>query len=496
MFVSNPDGGLSKILEDTARKVVWLSKSDMGLWKYDQLKGSYSKDSAIGSLYNMHLTKKGVMWIRTSTNLIRYNPDSGQTQKFGAEYDLSNFDWTSFAKTSDEEFYFGKFRFRDEDVKPDTTRPNAVFSFVKVFDKILALTKSLNHTDYLELNYDHNFFSVGFSVLSYFQKEKNQYTYQLVGFNKDWVQVGNKPLATFTNVPPGQYTLKIKGANCDGVWSAERLLKITIHPAFWQTWWFKLLLLGLFLGFVYFVYRYQLNKKALTERLKSEEALRKQREAEYNQKIAQTEITALRAQMNPHFIFNCLNSIQLFNAKNNTEKASDYLAKFSRLIRLVLENSRSEKVTLENELETLRLYIELEAMRFRDKFKFEINVSESIDQGGIEIPPLLLQPFVENAIWHGLMHKAGGGTVIIAISQPNEHLHIEITDDGVGRAKAAEYKSKSATKSKSFGMKVTSERIELINQLYKTHTQVKIIDLKNEAGDATGTKVIVEIPVS
>ena len=218
--------------------------------------------------------------------------------------------------------------------------------------------------------------------------------------------------------------------------------------------------------------------------------------SELQQKIFQTEITALRAQMNPHFIFNCLNSIQLFTAQNEAEKASEYLSKFSRLIRLVLENSRSEKVTLENELETLRLYIEMEAMRFKGKVSYHINIAEGIDTGYIQIPPLLVQPFVENAIWHGLMHKEEGGMVNVEVTQPNENLlHIEITDDGIGREKAAEFKSKSATINKSFGMKVTNERIELINQLYNSTTKVQVFDLNNQQGEAAGTKVVVEIPI-
>ena len=217
---------------------------------------------------------------------------------------------------------------------------------------------------------------------------------------------------------------------------------------------------------------------------------------EVTQKIQMTEIAALRAQMNPHFIFNCLNSIQYFTAQNDADKASDYLTKFSRLIRLVLENSKSDKVTLANELETLRLYIEMEAMRFPDKLHYQIQLADGIDAESIQIPPLLLQPFVENAIWHGLMHKDEGGLVQVAVAQPTEdRLHIEITDDGVGRLKAAEYKSKSATKNKSFGMKLTAERIQLINQLYNTQTQISITDLTDAGGNATGTRVTVEIPV-
>ena len=222
----------------------------------------------------------------------------------------------------------------------------------------------------------------------------------------------------------------------------------------------------------------------------------KQVQAEFEHRIAETEMTALRAQMNPHFIFNCLNSIKLYTLENDSQTASEYLTKFSQLIRLVLENSRSEKVTLQKELEALKLYIELEAMRFKNKVQYQINIPESIDQQYIEIPPLLLQPYVENAIWHGLMHKTEGGNIIIDICQVSENLlHIEITDDGVGREQAATYKSKSATQQKSFGLKMTSERISIINQLYNINAAVEIEDMKDSMDNSTGTKVIIQIPI-
>ncbi len=222
----------------------------------------------------------------------------------------------------------------------------------------------------------------------------------------------------------------------------------------------------------------------------------KQIETAFEQKIAETEMTALRAQMNPHFIFNCLNSIKLYTLENDSQTASEYLTIFSQLIRLVLENSRSEKVTLQKELETLRLYIELEAMRFKDKVKYQINVSPQIDQQYIDIPPLLLQPYVENAIWHGLMHKKEGGNICINVSLPSEQcLQIEITDDGIGRELAAEYKSKSATRQKSFGLKMTSERIDIINQVYHIKADVVIVNLKDGMNNPCGTKVIIKIPV-
>lgn len=221
----------------------------------------------------------------------------------------------------------------------------------------------------------------------------------------------------------------------------------------------------------------------------------KQVRTDFEKKLAEIEMTALRAQMNPHFIFNCLNSIKLYTLENDLKAASEYLTLFSQLIRLVLENSRSEKITLQKELETLRCYLALEAMRFKDKMKYTIQIEEGIDADYIEIPPLLIQPFVENAIWHGLMHKQEGGRISITIMQPVEHeLEIEVLDDGVGRKQAALYKSKSATIQKSFGLKMTTERIDVINQAYGIHTRVKVDDVLN-GFTVTGTRVSITIPI-
>jgi uncharacterized membrane protein YciS (DUF1049 family) len=250
------------------------------------------------------------------------------------------------------------------------------------------------------------------------------------------------------------------------------------------------LIFSLIAGIFYLNYkRKQKENLLLTNEIKLQES-------EFQSKLAETEMTALRAQMNPHFIFNCLNSIKLFTLQNNADAASNYLTKFSKLIRLVLENSRSEKVTLENELTMLQLYMEMEAMRFNEKLQFKINIDEEIDAHFIQIPPLLLQPYIENAIWHGLMHKEEGGTVLLDLTMKNDNmLQVTITDDGIGRTAAAALKSKSATKNKSFGLKMTSERIELINQLYKSETQVRIEDLVDDKGEAAGTKVVINISI-
>ncbi len=354
------------------------------------------------------------------------------------------------------------------------------------------------------LTHTENAVSFGFSAMNFLIPAYNYYAYFLDGFDKTWTTAGPDHQANYTNLPPGPYVFRVRATNeFDRQQHSTLAIPFTIRPAFYETWWFRLLLLLLLTGALAFVYQNRLSYRTIKARLALEEATLRQQEAKYNEEVAayqlklsQTEMAALRSQMNPHFIFNCLNSIQFFTAQNDAERASDYLAKFSRLIRLVLENSKSERVTLANELETLRLYIEMEAMRFPDKLHYIITVANSIDAESIQIPPLLLQPFVENAIWHGLMHKDDGGNVSVRVEQlQDDRLHVAITDDGVGRQQAAVFKSKSATRNKSFGMKLTAERIDLINKLYHTQTQVQVVDLTDESGRPIGTNVFVEIPI-
>ena len=214
-------------------------------------------------------------------------------------------------------------------------------------------------------------------------------------------------------------------------------------------------------------------------------------------KNLELQIFSLRAQMNPHFIFNCLNSIKLFTTQNDTLSATEYLTKFSRLIRVVMENSRNERITLAAEMNALRLYLDMEVMRFKEKLRYHINIHKGVDTDYIEIPPLLLQPYVENAIWHGLMPKEAGGIINIEISvnSATSHLQIQITDNGIGRKRSGELQSKTAIKHKSYGMKVTAERLAMINQLYKTGASVSVLDLSNDNETAVGTRVIIIIPL-
>ena len=213
-------------------------------------------------------------------------------------------------------------------------------------------------------------------------------------------------------------------------------------------------------------------------------------------KMTEIEMQALRAQMNPHFIFNCLNSINRYIVKSDQVTASLYLTRFAKLIRLILDNSNSRTVILTNELEALKLYIEMEALRFDKKFNYSINIDKGISTDNIEVPPLIIQPYVENAIWHGLLHKESDGRLDIYISMIDDNmLQCVIEDNGVGRIKSQELKSKSATSKKSLGTKLTENRLNLLNKSAAINASVDILDLYNGNGNARGTRIILKIPV-
>jgi LytS/YehU family sensor histidine kinase len=204
---------------------------------------------------------------------------------------------------------------------------------------------------------------------------------------------------------------------------------------------------------------------------------------------------ALRAQMNPHFIFNCLNSINRFIVSSDAPKAADYLTKFAKLIRIVLQQSGKPFIPLEDELFCLQLYMDLEALRFEIPFKYEINCNE-MNTSSVLIPSLLIQPFVENAIWHGLQGKNNGkGRIDINVSLQNHILHCEICDNGIGRTNSTVSKQFTEDRKKSLGIKLTRHRLELVDPLLKQEVGVAIDDIKDADGQNAGTCVHVKIPV-
>lgn len=221
---------------------------------------------------------------------------------------------------------------------------------------------------------------------------------------------------------------------------------------------------------------------------------KKREEAAFKQKIAETQMQALRAQMNPHFIFNSLSSIENFIMKNDKLHASDYLTKFASLIRMILDSSRNELVPFAKDIDALRLYTELEQLRFNSKFHFAYNVDKNILQGDYKVPPLLIQPYVENAILHGLAPASGNDLKLeIQTMLDDEYIIYRVHDNGIGRKKSTEYKQQNKPAHTSMGMQITEERISIFNKQKNANGEVTITDLYDENGKATGTDVYVKI---
>lgn len=377
--------------------------------------------------------------------------------------------------------------FYPDSLKTNTERPKPYLTSFRVFDKTWDLDDDLNRPDSVYLSYRQNFFSFELSAIAYNLPDKITFRYKLDGFDEEWQDGTKRRFAAYTNVPGGDYQFLVEAANSEGL--SLRKPSVTylhVSTVWYKTTWFWTLSALVLSGIIYLAYQYKIAQVRKEERLKSD----------YEGKLADVELGALRAQMNPHFIFNSLNSIEYFIISNEPEQASDYLNRFSRLIRLILQNSKSKTVPLKDDLEALRLYIEMESMRFDNLFDYEVKMETGLDIERTHVPPMLLQPYVENAIWHGLMQKKGSkGKLNLSIYRNNDHLICLIEDNGIGREAAMHLKSKSATRRKSYGMKITGERLAMLNQAAGSKASVQVFDLKDEGGAAIGTRVELAVPL-
>lgn len=306
--------------------------------------------------------------------------------------------------------------------------------------------------------------------------------------DKEWSAPSTEDYSKYANLAPGKYTFKLRSCNNEGIWNAkETTFTFYIKSPFYLTWWFILLcMVAAFAGFyIFFQLRiYNIKKK---QRLDFERKV----------EMSKIELKALRSQMNPHFIFNSLNSIQHYIFNTKSEEAIKYLNKFARLVRIILNNSEKPTVTVSDDLEALKLYLELEQMRFEDKFEYEIIVDESVDVDYDIMPPLLMQPYVENAILHGLNPAPYKGKLTVHLSSENNFLICTIVDNGIGREKAAEIRRTMPVKKyKSFGMKITEDRLKILNEINNSKLSVTITDLKDAENKPLGTKVQLFVPLA
>jgi ligand-binding sensor domain-containing protein len=339
----------------------------------------------------------------------------------------------------------------------------------------------------LQLPYNLNHLGFEFQGIDHDNPDQVRYQWRLKGSETDWSPVSKKTDVTYSNLPAGEYTFEVRACNEDGVWNeVPARVSFSILPPIWDLRWFRAAVIGgLILIILIIAARWvsQVKRKAREEKER----------LEMEKGLLELEQKALRLQMNPHFIFNALNSIQGIITLRDAKTARYYLAKFSKLMRLVLENSREPLITLAGEIQTLDNYLSLEQFSRGDSFDYTIELGDDIDDEEYLIPPMILQPFIENAIIHGVAHLDHKGKIHVKFTRTDSHLECTITDNGVGRKKAAEIKSQREHHHKSTALIVTQERLNILNP--GEAQSIDIQDLVAANGEAAGTRVVVRIPI-
>lgn len=435
------------------------------------------------------LDKKGRMWIGNDIGLACYNPTDSSLSTFDTHYGLSiyGFRVNAYYQSNNGEFVFGTPKgiqyFFPDDLFGKKIVLNALINKIETKD----ITSGITETASFDLSASDNQVTFYFGSVDYSQHVLTYYQYKLVDIDKDWINISYQNSVRYNALPPGTYTFKVRVSNDGKVWQeADNTVTITIAKKFWQQWWFRLLggLAGILL--ILYVISYYRRKQS-----------RQNEEIINRQKITESRLQNLRLQMNPHFLFNALNSIQQMILANEDLVATRYLSRFSKLLRTILVHSDKETITLKEEIEILNLYVELEAVRFKESFEYRISCDDDIETEEIRIPALLIQPFVENAIWHGLMHKETDRKLLVRFREKGNDLYCVVEDNGIGRKKAAELKLQSGPdkKHRSKGIDVSMERIKALKNSRGQAGSITIEDLYHADGQAAGTRVAIIIPL-
>lgn len=335
----------------------------------------------------------------------------------------------------------------------------------------------------ITIPYNQNSLTFSFSAPEFYFPERIEYSYQLLNADKDWQYANsfNRKI-TYTQLSPGKYVFRLRAQITGANWNVKTIeYNIIIERAFWQTWWFKLVVGLALLSLLILFSRRRIN----LVRKKSAE------KAQHEKELLDLEARALRSQMNPHFIFNCMNSIKALIQQQEDEKAITYLTTFSKLIRTLFNNADKKEITLYDEIETCKLYLKLEKVRFDSKFSYAVTVDDFIDMKSITIPALVIQPFIENAIWHGIISCEKGGHIDVSVERKNSSVQIIIDDNGIGRAASARSRPVDGIGHQSKGVNLTQSRLRLDNLLKHRQARLEIIDKKSETGTAEGTRVII-----
>ena len=457
----------------------------VGLYCYYPLSGKIEKLLAgFIEVKSMMADKQGYLWVYSANGFYKISPKDHSMQRFDQNdgmYTLSTDPVTLF-------YYHGQMHighrslftsFDPQKLGQNNNVPNVFITAVSAMGK----EHVQNDNGQLVLPYDQSDVLFSFTALEYIAPSKLTFSCMLEGFDKGWSTFSESRTKNYTGLPPGDFVFKVKAKSVNGVESHNiATYTFTVKPAFWQTWWFKSLSLIFILASLYTWYQLRIN----TIRKRAAEKI------ELDKKMAELDEKLLRSQMNPHFIFNSLNSIQKYIWESKEEIAAEYLASFAKLMRAILENSRKEYVSLEEEFKTIRLYVELEHRRSNGRFEYQLSLDPRLEASRIKILPLILQPFIENAIWHGLGKKDEGGMLRVEIKKLDDtNMEVLIEDNGVGRKQP----NSSSVPSNSLGQSITQQRLEKLMEATRKKATVQIIDLFNQQGIAAGTRVLLLLPI-
>lgn len=474
----------------TNDQTLWVSTFENGIIGIKNNKAFINLNDKKGLLSNQtgKLKSSGnELWISSDKGIQKYDSNSKQFQNISVIDGFDNYEITDLEIVGNKLYISsnkGIFIVDTEYCFKQLNKPTIYFTDFTVQDKSVKL--SSNYT----LDYDKNAVKISFNANGFKSSQNINYIYRLKGFDDKWTTLESGiDFVRFSSLPSGSFVFEVKARYLNGITSKPILLNITINKPFWQTWWFYALV-SLFVLTVFWLYF-----KRRFARLENEKTILLEK-AQVDKELIFYQLENLRSQMNPHFIFNALNSIQEYIVTNEKANASVYLVKFSKLIRLYLEHSRESEVPLEEEIKALQFYLELEKDRFEDTLNFTINKEEGINLKTTKVPSLFIQPYVENAIKHGLLHKKENRNVSISftLNADKTELICVIEDNGVGRKASEQINKNRREHHKSFATSANQKRVELINKTRTKKISVYTEDLYDTNQNPIGTKVIINIP--
>lgn len=347
-------------------------------------------------------------------------------------------------------------------------------------ESVSVLRRTRKIKDLSDLSHKENFLSISYLGVNFRDAGNLKYKYRLLGLSNNFTFTNNLQVE-YAFLPHGKYTFEVYAINLEGLESSQpATVSFVIAPPFWKTWWFYLMFTFITTTLVIAYIR----NKSIIE----------QKENTLIGDINNFRQQSLARQMDPHFVFNTLNSIQAYIVKNDTESSANYLAKFSRLMRIILNNSQRSNIPLSLEMDSLASYLELESMRFNDGFLFSVTCDQELKGNTILVPPFVVQPFVENAIWHGIVKIKHKGKITVHFGLMGTKIRCVIEDNGIGRAKSINEKSTPEGNKISLGISLVKSRIGLLANLHSVPLDLMIDDVVDENNIVTGTRVTVDIP--